>query len=604
MASWKQVSTHLYLWQDTCNAYVVVSDGSAIAVDFGSGDMLEALAEIGVEKLDYILHTHHHRDQCQGDRSAIQTGTRVLVPEAERDLFVETDRLWQRRQVLNNYDVRQDRFSLIEPIAIDGVLRDLDRWCWKDYEFRVLPSPGHTTGSISLCGEIDGRRVAFTGDLIYAGGKVWSLAATQWSYHTHQGILATLYSLSILEEERPEILLPSHGPAIDNPDSAMASLRANLRTLNGIREQRSDWEEKIRRPWQEVSPHLLYNTLSGAASWLVLGVGGKAMMIDCGYFFNDIQVTYGSDRAARRTLPPPMQQLREEYGVNHIEVAIPTHYHDDHVASMGVLKRLFNTQIWAPENFACILAAPRRYDLPCLWFDPVPIDVVLPMNASMHWNNYEFGIYPLPGHTHYAAAICFEVDGKKALAIGDQHYNNPYLWNYVYQNRVAIGDYKAAVSLYRRLKPDLILSGHMPPFDVSAELLDKWDTCADEFDRVHRELLPLNEFDWGPCTFGCFLEPYQLDATPGKWTSLTAHIKNPLREAADVLIEAIVPPQWQCRPERLSITLESGMWGCVEFKIKPEACRDRCRRTPIAIDVSVGGRRLGQIAECLVDVTV
>ena len=49
-------------------------------------------------------------------------------------------------------------------------------------EAYALPTPGHTAGSVTYLLERGGRRLAFCGDLVHGDGKVWSLAATQWSY--------------------------------------------------------------------------------------------------------------------------------------------------------------------------------------------------------------------------------------------------------------------------------------------------------------------------------------------------------------------------------------------------------------------------------------
>lgn len=54
-------------------------------------------------------------------------------------------------------------------------LVDHQRVDWSGGTLEVLPTPGHTKGSISLLAEIDGTSVAFTGDLIAAPGRVPTL---------------------------------------------------------------------------------------------------------------------------------------------------------------------------------------------------------------------------------------------------------------------------------------------------------------------------------------------------------------------------------------------------------------------------------------------
>jgi hypothetical protein len=56
------------------------------------------------------------------------------------------------------------------------------------------------------------------------------------------------------------------------------------------------------------------------------------------------------------------------------------------------------------------------------------------------------------------------VDGVRVLATGDELQGDAGLeWNYVYQNRFAPCDYREAAALYKRLAPQLILSGHWAP---------------------------------------------------------------------------------------------------------------------------------------------
>src|SRR4028118_977487 len=97
---------------------------------------------------------------------AVEAGIRIWVPETERELFQNVDALWQGRDISNNYNTLQDRFSLLEPVPVDGTLRDYETHQFGDHLFTVLPTPGHTPGSLTLLAEIDSAVVAFTGDLI------------------------------------------------------------------------------------------------------------------------------------------------------------------------------------------------------------------------------------------------------------------------------------------------------------------------------------------------------------------------------------------------------------------------------------------------------
>src|SRR5690349_7952995 len=62
----ERVLDDLFLVRDTCNVYVLRSGRTGLAIDFGSGRVLEHLDEMGIDRLTDVLVTHHHRDQVAG----------------------------------------------------------------------------------------------------------------------------------------------------------------------------------------------------------------------------------------------------------------------------------------------------------------------------------------------------------------------------------------------------------------------------------------------------------------------------------------------------------------------------------------------------------
>ena len=49
--------------------------------------------------------------------------------------------------------------------------RDYGTFRWNNRDIFVLPTPGHTLGSVSLITDIDGKKTAFTGYLTYITWK-------------------------------------------------------------------------------------------------------------------------------------------------------------------------------------------------------------------------------------------------------------------------------------------------------------------------------------------------------------------------------------------------------------------------------------------------
>src|SRR4051812_39796876 len=83
-------------FRDTCNVYVLASGGEAVLVDFGDGDVLDHLGELGVERVTDVLLTHHHRDQLGGLERAAAAGIRIWAPPVELGYVAGADEHWRR----------------------------------------------------------------------------------------------------------------------------------------------------------------------------------------------------------------------------------------------------------------------------------------------------------------------------------------------------------------------------------------------------------------------------------------------------------------------------------------------------------------------------
>ncbi|PZF80463.1 MBL fold metallo-hydrolase [Jiangella anatolica] len=602
--SWSEVAPGVFRVRDTCNVYVVRSPNGrdGIAVDFGSGAVLDHLADMGIERLTDVLMTHHHRDQGQGLPRAVAAGIAIHVPPVEQDLFAHVDDLWASRPIVNDYNLRQDKFSILEPVPIAGTVPEYRTATYGGVDVRVLPTPGHTTGSVTYV--VGG--IAFTGDLIHAPGKVWSLAATQWSYTENEGPAMTVLSCYQLMEQPLELLLPSHGEPMPDPRAALGLLARRMqRYVDARRPYPWDLRNRLDEPFRELTPHLLLNRTSNACSYVLLSETGNALLIDYGYDMTT-GLPSGTDRASRRPWLASLPALRRAYGVTKVEVALPTHYHDDHVAGLPLLRDVEGTEIWAPAHVTPILEQPERYDLPCLWYDPIPVDRSLPLGESFRWHEYEITVHDLPGHTLYHAGFEFEVDGVRVLATGDQqeHLGVPggrrEVLNYQYRNLFRVGDYRRSAELYRRVAPGLMVSGHWEPRRVDDAYLDLLTELGDELIELHEDLLPLESVDFGAGGVAGRITPYRSRVAPGATQRMDVVVRNPLLEKAEVTVRMAVPVGWSAEPAEQVLTLASGEEAAATFDVT--AGTTTRRRTPVAADVTVGELRLGQHVEALVDV--
>lgn len=601
----EQISPEVFLIRDTCNVYLIRAGRDAVAIDFGSGIALELLATLGIDRLRDVLVTHHHRDQVAGLHHALAAGADVWVPPVEQDLFRTANELWRARSFDNDYDVLQDRWGPLTSIPVTGVLPEYRTVCFAGVPITTVPTPGHTIGSVTFLAELDGLRLAFTGDLMAAGGKVWSLAATQWTYNGVEGAGATWRSAWAVADHHPDVVLPSHGEPIRQVRPCVELLTSRLQRLIAQHPvEPVDLDSWRANPYDELTPHLLQNRTSMSRSYVLLSRTGRAMLIDFGYDFSTGLAPPGA-RASRRPLLATIGALKSQYGIDRVDVAIPTHYHDDHVAGFNLLREAEGTRIWAAENFASVLAEPTRYDLPCLWYDPVPVDRVVPLGTPITWQEYELRMYDLPGHTLYACAIAFEADGVSVVASGDQQGTVPgfpgEFLNYTYRNRFRHRDFERSAQLYLELGPDLLISGHWEPRwvddDYLAHLLERGRTLAE----LHEELLPFDTFDLGAEGKAAWLRPYRATVTPGASYQLDVEVRNPFAHGCEAQVKLVLPTSWSAQPARGSLALPPHGAGTLAFQVQTG---DRLvERERIACDVTVGDVHLGLAAEALVTVT-
>jgi glyoxylase-like metal-dependent hydrolase (beta-lactamase superfamily II) len=587
--------------RDTCNVWLIRRGRDAVCIDFGSGAVLDRLDELGVDRITDVLVTHFHRDGVQGLGRAAEAGIRIWVPPVEQDLFAHAGELWAGRRPENDYDLLQERFSLLEPVEIAGVVSE---YCTRDYggiEIFALPTPGHTPGSVTYLAEIGGRKIAFSGDLIYGRGQVWSLAATQWTYTGVEGQAAAILSLGVLARRAPDVLLPAHGEPIDEPAEALAETAHLLGELMELRRtEGTPWnlDRWLDDPWEVLSPHVLRNRTSFATSYALLSDSGSVLLIDWGY---DLWTGYppGGPRSTCRPRLESIEALRRNHGVQRIETVITTHFHDDHVAGLNLLREVHETEIWSPENVAPILENPALYDLPCLWFDPIAVDRVLPFDEPIAWHEHELTLHPLPGHTHYAAAIEFEADGRRLLATGDQQSleaNGTSILNYQYRNRFSFDDFVQSADLYARVRPDVLLTGHWGAHELTGEQIAQLSEDGRRVAELHRKLLPFGDAEGFPARF----TPYRATAQAGAAVELVVEVRNPFDRVERAAVRLVLPDGWSSEPVEVELALEPRSEERATFRV---VSAGPAGRVPVAAELTFGGVPFGQQAEALVTVT-
>jgi glyoxylase-like metal-dependent hydrolase (beta-lactamase superfamily II) len=402
-----------------------------------------------------------------------------------------------------------------------------------------------------------------------------------------------------------DLLLPSHGRVMDDPPKALDLLARRMqRYVDSRRPTPWDLKTRLDDPFGPITEHLLLNRTSESHSYVLVSETGEALLFDFGFdMITGLPFIHG-DRYSRRPWLASLPALRKNHGVTAIEAALVTHYHDDHVAGLNLLRDVEGTEVWASANVAPILREPMVQDLPCTWYDPIPVDRELPLGETVTWREYEITVYELPGHTLYAAAFEFTVDGVSVLVTGDQQDGlgvpgeRRNVLNYQYRNRFSIEDFRSSAALYRRVAPDLMVSGHWLPRWVDDGLLDQLTEEGEDVVELHHELLPLDELDLGADGVLARIAPYYSEVRSGTRVRFTVSVRNPKPVAQQAVVRLVAPESWAVRS---NVAWLAGP-GWQDIELEAVVHGPARRRARVAVDVTIGDLELGQHAEALVDI--
>ncbi len=620
--AWTRVSDRLFVWNDTCNVYCVKDGDAGLLIDAGSGDVLDHLDQIGVSSVEWVLHTHHHRDQCWGTNRLRAAGAKVAVPEHERHLFDQVELFWQHKRIYDNYNDRNTFFSLDRNVPVDAELLDYESFAWRGIEFQVVPAKGHTHGMSMLIAEIDGRRVAFTGDLMQKGGRLYQLHAMEYGYGDHSGIVFTLQSAQALRALAPDLVLPSHGDVIEDPVGDCDRLEARLMDLARLgggmrlfgRSGGSGLEFLPDPKFIQASQHLLWGGPQTCSNFYVLlSESGKACLIDYGHsFLTHMAVAQDrEDGDTMRFVVHHLDELRETYGVTQLDVVLITHIHDDHTAGIPYLQRHEGTEAWALDEVAQVLEDPASWaSTPCALRTPIEFARRFSHGDCFAWEEYEFEIYHAPGQTEFHSVFATVVDGQKVAFTGDNIFLEeapgltggltPQIYETtVHRNSFQLAMHRQCADVMETVAPDLICPGHnqLIPWDPTRSR--EYRDFIGRKERAMRALVD-EPADQSIDLWWARLLPYLSDVRPGENVEYRLLLRNNLERDARFDARLLAPEGWSAPDDFEAIDLAAGARG--ELRLTATAPAEPDVRRPLLAEIRIDGVTQGPHAEALVTV--
>jgi glyoxylase-like metal-dependent hydrolase (beta-lactamase superfamily II) len=546
----------------------------------------------------------------------------VAVPEYERHLFDQAELFWQTLRTYDNYNDRNTFFAVGEDIPVDEILEDYEVFTWRGYEFYILPAKGHTLGSSALIVTIDGRRVAFTGDLMATGGKLYQLHAMEYHYGGMEGVLFTLQSIQALAKQWIEAGYPSHGEPITAVAADIDKLQRRLMDCVKLgRGMRVAGVNSIPEPlflpeskFIPISRHLLWGgDWTCSNFYVILSDSGKAMFVDYGHaFLPHMHISADHDGLeTMRFVEHHLDELREDYGVTEFDLVVPTHIHDDHTCGIPFLQRHHDTKCWALEQVGQVLADPMAWaSTPCTFNKPIRIDRWLGDGERFKWEEYEFEIYFAPGQTEFHSVYAGTIDDRRVAFTGDNYFladvleggklqQRPYQTT-VLRNSFQLPMHQHCVEVMRKIDPELICPGHRDVLSCSKEDLDYYCDFIQRKERSFRELVaePADHFI---DLFWARLLPYLTVISAGETLEYRLLLRNNLSQAATYEARLVAPRGWETSSEMARLKLEPGGRGELRLVATAPHQADKVRRLMTA-EISIDGKSQGHVSEALVTV--
>jgi glyoxylase-like metal-dependent hydrolase (beta-lactamase superfamily II) len=180
------------------NCYIIGDEESkeAVVIDPG-GDEQEILEVLNYHqlKLKYIIDTHGHFDHVDANQPLKEaTGAQILIHEADA-------------QMLNQPSAEAMFFTgnRLRLSQADVLLQEGDRISFGPYRLKVLHTPGHTPGGISLV--MEDHPYVYVGDLLFNG----SIGRTDFPGGSYNELILAV-RMKIFPLGDNYTVYPGHGP--------------------------------------------------------------------------------------------------------------------------------------------------------------------------------------------------------------------------------------------------------------------------------------------------------------------------------------------------------------------------------------------------------
>lgn len=605
---WPNVFVHA----GTCNVFVLRDGESAVLFNLGNGEVLDALPQIGVKQVDWVVFTDHHREQCQGAARIDRTRTKVAAPLDEQPLF-ETPlefRKW-RPTLGDKYTVHGASYVRppAAPIKLDRTFAAGAVLSWHGIDITCVPTPGHAPGGMSYVVRQGDKSCAWIGGVMHDGARMSNWYDTEWDYGFAKGLDTLIESVQRLSELKIDIAFPAQGPVIQQANEQFKRYHQKLvefrpdyvrgYPVNNLTQRTK--VDPIIKPTAipqivQVTPHLykFSDQLAGKNFAIIIADSGRALLLDCGIF-------------PELLLHDLVKDMQTHLGLKRIDALWINHMHGDHFTLGSVLKKRYGASIWTLDRIVDKVENPLRYDYCALItsynpeYEGLKVDRPLRDGEVVDWEGLKLHIDWMPGQTEFGNCLWLELDGKRIAFTGDNLFGDPSDpaqngHEAVVARNSAIFEegYLLGSRYLRDLKPDIVMGAHNVLMTNPAAFLDRYHAWAQRIITRYKGLLPDANYEYDFDPFWVSAYPYRVDLRQEASQEVEITVRNHRDRAQRHQVRLQLPHGITATPAVLDGVVDAKSRTRFKVRLTVDRTQAPSGMVMIPFDITLDGKAYGQ----------
>lgn len=534
--------------------------------------------------VDQLLLTHGRRDVIWRAESAAESA-KITAPIGEKYALEKGPEFWSRFHESRYHDYAQQTTKIADDVwPVSRWVGGGDTFDWNGLTFDVLATPGFTRGAVTYVVELDGKRIGFSGDLIYGDGKVIDLYSFQDAipdaqvrgYHGYGARLADLVtSLEKIVAAKLDLLVPARGPVIQQPAESAGRLKSRAQAIyrNYLSTSALHWyfkEDRMRNCGQRVlgdgaeidlmpyaehtkTPEWIFED---GTSRLLISETGRGFLLDCG---------------TSRVIDS-IKKLIDQEVIDKVDGIFVTHYHDDHTDMVQAAAEEFDCPVYATTEYADVLERPQAYHLPAMTANAIrPIQAVA-SGHTMNWNEFDLTFHFFPGQTYYHGALLVaKPDHRPVFFVGDA-FAPSGIDDYCVLNRNLLHDdegYLFCLNKVRAAGDCWLVNEHIKHvFRFNSQEMSYLQSQYLARREVLREMFPWDDPNYGVDEQWAVLYPRGATARPGETIEFELRITNHSRTEREFRVTPRLPAGLNLVSADKALTLAPRDAGAVKWKVR------------------------------------